>query len=119
MAITLKALPPRGSSKSGNLPKNRDCECGCGAKVALRFAQGHDSRLRGFVLRVLEGTMSLSDIREQYSAGEAKAVGKAVSERKLAAIRWEKFVKPEAKAPRVRKSEAVIETAKESSTESK
>lgn len=31
--------------------KNNLCTCGCGAKVRFNFAQGHDARLKGMLLR--------------------------------------------------------------------
>lgn len=31
--------------------KNNSCLCGCGTKVAGTFAQGHDARLKGMLLR--------------------------------------------------------------------
>ncbi len=36
--------------------KTNDCLCGCETKVRGHFAQGHDQRFRGYVLRVEQGT---------------------------------------------------------------
>jgi len=51
--------------------KTNSCLCGCKTKVRGHFAQGHDQRFRGFVLRVEEGKASAA---EQAAVKAARSV---------------------------------------------
>ena len=73
---TLPALP-----KLPKLPRQhalRPCECGCGRDVPRRFAPGHDSRLRGTILRVRTGVMSLDEVANLIGIGCAEAAAEAL-----------------------------------------
>ena len=39
------------------------CSCGCGSLTQRSFAPGHDARLKGLIIRVVRGVMSLEDVR--------------------------------------------------------
>lgn len=93
----LRPLPPLPSS--ARLRPLVDCECGCGESTQRRFAPGHDSRLRGWVIRVVRGVCTIEWIREHVSPGEADAVLQAISERRLHGIDWSEI--PEAAAEKI------------------
>lgn len=57
---------------NGNTGKRNTCLCGCGTKVRGYFSQGHDQRMRGFILRVEAGT---ADKREQAAVKAAVKAG--------------------------------------------
>ena len=57
---------------NGNTGKHNACLCGCGTKVRGYFSQGHDQRMRGFILRVSAGT---ADKREQSAVKAALKAG--------------------------------------------
>lgn len=64
---TLPALP-----KSARKPKTmKDCACGCGGQTGSRFLPGHDSRLRGWAIRLERGIVT----KEAFpgTPGELKA----------------------------------------------
>ena len=70
-----------GRPKLPSLPRKtaapkpfKDCECGCGLKTRSKFAPGHDSRLRGWALRVARGICDTAYIKEYAGEGEAVAV---------------------------------------------
>ena len=67
-------LPKLPRLKREPKAKTHDCGCGCGTKTAGRFAPGHDSRLRGWVLRVERGIVALADVPD----GERQAVERAL-----------------------------------------
>lgn len=89
MAVILGAAPTPKVTKSGlpampRLPRARkpkpaqDCSCGCGGQTrGGRFIPGHDSRLKGWLLRVERKVVTLDQIPE----GEREAV-----KRHLAAV---------------------------------
>lgn len=59
--------------------KTNDCRCGCGTKTANKFAPGHDSRLKGWMLRIERGLLKLEDIPDgERQAVEAAIVGSTV-----------------------------------------
>lgn len=62
-------------------PKPRptqDCECGCGNPTKSRFVPGHDSRLRGWILRVERGFVKIGDVPD----GERQVVARHVKARR-------------------------------------
>jgi hypothetical protein len=62
-------LPPL--PKSAGKPKPlKDCRCGCGGQTRSVWVPGHDSRMRGWILRVERGYIKLSEIPD----GERQAV---------------------------------------------
>lgn len=64
--MSLPKLP-----KAARKPKPlHACACGCGGTTTARFMPGHDSRLKGWVLRVERNIVKLADIPE----GERQAV---------------------------------------------
>ncbi len=70
----LPALPRLArASKPASIP----CECGCGLLTKSRFVPGHDSRLRGWCLRVERGLVELDAIPN----GERQAVEKELAKR--------------------------------------
>ena len=70
----LAALPkmPKAARKPKALVP---CGCGCGGTTTRSFAPGHDSRLKGWVLRVERGVVKLADIPD----GERQAVKAAIA----------------------------------------
>jgi hypothetical protein len=61
----LNASNGDGVIDPSNRPPHREprvCECGCGGSTKNRFMPGHDSKLRGWVLRVERGVMRLDEI---------------------------------------------------------
>jgi len=40
----------------------RPCGCGCGEQVTSFFAQGHDARFKGWMIKVERGTMAVKDL---------------------------------------------------------
>lgn len=72
--IRLPPLPRAGKKQKPQKP----CECGCGEMTRSRFAPGHDSYLRGWVLRVEREIVKIGEVPEQHQA----AVRKALKERK-------------------------------------
>lgn len=63
------ALPPL--PKSAGKPKPlKPCRCGCGGQTRAQWVPGHDSRMRGWILRVERGYVKLSEIPD----GERQAV---------------------------------------------
>ena len=69
----LPALP-----RSSKPKPTRPCACGCGYVTKSKFAPGHDSRLRGWVLRVERNYVKLADIPD----GEREAVQAELKRRK-------------------------------------
>lgn len=39
------------------------CTCGCGLLTQRAFTPGHDARLKGLIIRVVRGVMTLEDVR--------------------------------------------------------
>lgn len=63
------ALPPL--PKTAGKPKPlKPCKCGCGGQTRSLWVPGHDSRMRGWILRVERGYVKLSEIPD----GERQAV---------------------------------------------
>lgn len=65
---------------NGNTGKHNTCLCGCGVKVRGYFSQGHDQRMRGFILRVSAGTASKQEQQAVKAALRAGVLLKAVKE---------------------------------------
>lgn len=65
---------------NGNTGKRNLCLCGCGTKVRAFFAQGHDQRMRGFILRVSAGTADKREAAAVKAALKAGVVLKHVNE---------------------------------------
>lgn len=72
---------------NGNTAKRNTCLCGCGTKVRAHFAQGHDQRFRGFVLRVSAGTADKREAQAVTLALKAGLVLKAVREANAPVLR--------------------------------
>lgn len=60
--INMPALPALPSS-ARTRPLSA-CVCGCGGLTQRSFVPGHDARLKGVLLRVVAGTMSLDAVQE-------------------------------------------------------
>ena len=58
--VSLPALPALPSS--ARVRPSRSCVCGCGGVTQRSFVPGHDARLKGLIIRVLAGVMSLDDV---------------------------------------------------------
>lgn len=50
--------------------KTNECLCGCSTKVRGNFAQGHDQRFRGYLLRAAEGTATNDELAAIKAAGK-------------------------------------------------
>ncbi len=101
----LPKLPslPRGAGK----PKaEKPCECGCGLMTKSRFAPGHDSRLKGWAIRIARKQVKLEDITGKYecSQGEQDAVEAHVKQLKKDG-KWEALKVPTAP---VKKAQATV-----------
>lgn len=80
-ALSVKALPPLPKKAGARKPKPEvDCECGCGGKTKSRFVPGHDSYLRGLVIRVDREVMTLADVEKLGGKGQRVAVEKHLAE---------------------------------------
>lgn len=66
-------LPPL-PRKAGAAKPMVDCACGCGLKTHSKFAPGHDSRLRGWALRLARELTTYADIESYAGKGERDAV---------------------------------------------
>lgn len=64
-------LPALPRMKRAPKAKTHECACGCGGHTANRFLPGHDSKLRGWVLRVQRGIITIDSIAH---AGTRQAV---------------------------------------------
>lgn len=64
-------LPPLPRAKA-KLKPLKPCECGCGGLCRARFVPGHDSRMRGWIMRVERDIVKLADIPD----GERQAVAR-------------------------------------------
>lgn len=97
-ALSVKTLPPLPKKASARKPKPEvDCECGCGGKTKSRFMPGHDSYLRGLVIRVDREVMTLADVEKLGGKGQRIAVEKHLAEYRKAAKAKAKADKAEAK----------------------
>lgn len=54
----LARFTPLPKASRGPKAKTNDCSCGCGMKTAAKFVPGHDSRLRGWALRLERGIVT-------------------------------------------------------------
>lgn len=75
---TLVAMPPLPKMSRANRPKTNHCACGCGQMTAATFVPGHDSRLRGWMLRLERGIVKAADIPDgerQAAVAALKAAG--------------------------------------------
>ena len=76
-ALSVKTLPPLPKKAGLRRAKPEvDCECGCGGKTKSRFMPGHDSYLRGLVIRVDRDVMTLADVEKLGGKGQRTAVEK-------------------------------------------
>lgn len=79
MAPNLNALPPLPRMTRASRPATNACLCGCGGLTSSRFVPGHDSRLRGWVLRVERGQIDINDAL--ITKGERVEILKAIDAR--------------------------------------
>lgn len=96
---------PRGAGKPKPLV---DCSCGCGMQTRSKFAPGHDSRLRGWALRIARGMCKLDDIVSVYncSEGERSAVEAHIKQLKKDG-KWDALKVPQ--VPKRRADDAATE----------
>lgn len=84
-----KLAPLPKMPKAARKPKPlHACACGCGGTTAGRFAPGHDSRLKGWALRVERGVVKLADIPDgerQAVQAHLKAITPTVANKPVAA----------------------------------
>ena len=59
------------------------CRCGCGGSTQRTFVPGHDSRLKGLIVRVIRDVMTLDQVAEWGGPGTRKAVEAAMKDRAL------------------------------------
>ena len=62
--LRLPPLPRAGKKQKPQV----ECMCGCGELTRSKYAPGHDSYLRGWVLRVERGYVKISEVPEQHQA---------------------------------------------------
>lgn len=72
---TLPSMP--GSTRKGDL---HNCACGCGFLTQRTFVPGHDSRLKGLILRLTRNIMTLEAIVEWGGSSTARAVEIAIED---------------------------------------
>ena len=60
-----------------------DCRCGCGQQTQRTFAPGHDARLKGLIVRVVRGVMTLQEIEEWGGERTRKAVEEGIADKAL------------------------------------
>lgn len=63
-ALAAKAAEKK-AAKAAQPPKEkvvRPCGCGCGEQVTAFFAQGHDARFKGWMVKVERGEMAVKDL---------------------------------------------------------
>ena len=91
----LPALPRAASKQKPLVP----CACGCPAMTRSTFYPGHDSRLKGWALRIARGVLTLADMTEKYGCveGEQKAVEAHIKQLKKEG-KWEALKLPQAQA---------------------
>lgn len=67
-----KKITTTPKAKKARTPraKNNDCLCGCGAKVAKVFAAGHDAKLKGSVIKLLNNGKSINDALKTLTADQ-------------------------------------------------
>ena len=78
---TLNSLPAL-PSVSRLRPQVR-CACGCGFLTQRTFTPGHDARLKGLIIRVVRGLMTLDQVAEFGGPDTRKAVAKAMTDKAL------------------------------------
>ncbi len=75
-------LPPL-PRKAGAKKPEKECDCGCGLMTRSKFYPGHDSRLKGWAIRVARGVIKLEDIAPPYAApGEQAKVREYIAKLK-------------------------------------
>lgn len=79
MANNLPALP-----SVGRIRPSFSCACGCGSLTQRSFTPGHDARLKGLIIRLVRGVMTLDDVRtwaDEIGRGEqtVAAIKKAMA----------------------------------------
>jgi len=67
-------LPSLAKARVRKPRPTRPCACGCGGETKSRFCPGHDSYLRGLVIRVQREVMSLDEVEERGGKGQRAAV---------------------------------------------
>lgn len=82
---SLPALP----SVSSVRPQHA-CACGCGRLTSRTFAPGHDARLKGGVVRLVRGLLTIDQIGEIMGLPFAAACLKALQDGPLM-VRWAVF----------------------------
>lgn len=111
--VTKSGLPALPKAKSARKPKPEvDCECGCGGKTKSRFCPGHDSYLRGLVIRVQREVMTLDEIGEKIGKGQRAAV-----EAELKKIKTETRTKKKEARAAGKKAVAAVDAETASETE--
>lgn len=58
----VNATPKFNTKKGKEAMAAHGCWCGCGAQVTKQFAQGHDARLKGLLIRVAAGKADSKEI---------------------------------------------------------
>ena len=93
----LPALP-RGATKQ---KPEVDCACGCGAQTRSTFYPGHDSRLKGWALRIARNVLTLDDMVEKFQCVEGEKVAVAAYIKQLKKDgKWEALKLPQSPAPK-------------------
>ena len=77
----LTPLPALPRMAKATKPASIPCECGCGLLTKSRFFPGHDSRLRGWCLRVERKLITLDQVPDGPNGGERAAVKRELAKR--------------------------------------
>ena len=80
MTKTLATLPSMPTSRTRPTSK---CACGCGELTQRTFTPGHDSRLKGLMIRVVRNVMTLEDVADWGGEDARKAVEKGLKDKAL------------------------------------
>jgi hypothetical protein len=98
--IMTKSLPKL--PKMPKATKSNPCECGCGGFSQNRFVPGHDSTLKGMIVRVERGIWApeaKDDIEAQLDGlAEAMSIGQAEATARAIGAEWTPKAKRTAKA---------------------
>lgn len=86
----VRKLPPLPRKASASNKPLVDCGCGCGVKTKSKFAPGHDSRLRGWSIRVARDLVKLEAIPD----GEREMVTAHIKQLKKDG-KWEDLKNPQ------------------------
>ena len=77
---SMPVLPTLPTSRTRDLAS---CACGCGQMTQRTFTPGHDSRLKGLMIRVVRGVMTIEDVEAWGGKETAAAVTRGLKDKAL------------------------------------